>query len=165
MSKKIAKMGIFVALAMIFTYVELLIPINIGVPGIKLGLANLVVVTGLYLFKPNEVLLISIVRILLMGILFGNAASLIYSLSGGILSFIIMLVLKKTNLFSIIAISISGGVFHNIGQIGVAVVVLHNVAILSYLPVLMITGIITGTLIGFISNRIIISVNQFTRNF
>lgn len=165
MSKKIAKMGIFVALAMIFTYVELLIPINIGVSGIKLGLANLVVVTGLYLFKPNEVLLISIVRILLMGILFGNAASLIYSLSGGILSFIIMLVLKKTNLFSIIAISISGGVFHNIGQIGVAVVVLHNAAILSYLPVLMIAGIITGTLIGFISNRIITSVNQFTRNF
>lgn len=152
---KISKMGILVSLAMIFTYIEVLFPISIGIPGIKLGLANLVVVTGLYILGPIDVLLISVVRIILMGILFGNGASVMYSLAGGLLSFIIMLIFKKVGRFSVISVSICGGVFHNVGQIAVAGFMLHNSAIITYLPVLIVAGLITGCAIGIVSDRII----------
>ena len=152
---KISKMGILVSLAMIFTYIEVLFPISIGIPGIKLGLANLVVVTGLYIFGPIDVLLISVVRIILMGILFGNGASVMYSLAGGLLSFLIMLIFKKVGRFSVISVSICGGVFHNVGQIAVAGFMLHNSAIITYLPVLIVAGFITGCAIGIVSDRII----------
>lgn len=152
---KISKMGILVSLAMIFTYIEVLFPISIGIPGIKLGLANLVVVTGLYIFGPIDVLLISVVRIILMGILFGNGASVMYSLAGGLLSFLIMLIFKKVGRFSVISVSICGGVFHNVGQIAVAGFMLHNSTIITYLPVLIVAGLITGCAIGIVSDRII----------
>lgn len=152
---KISKMGILVSLAMIFTYIEVLFPISIGIPGIKLGLANLVVVTGLYILGPIDVLLISVVRIILMGILFGNGASVMYSLAGGLLSFIIMLIFKKVGRFSVISVSICGGVFHNVGQIAVAGFMLQNSAIITYLPVLIVAGLITGCAIGIVSDRII----------
>lgn len=152
---KISKMGILVSLAMIFTYIEVLFPISIGIPGIKLGLANLVVVTGLYIFGPIDVLLISVVRIILMGILFGNGASVMYSLAGGLLSFLIMLIFKKVGRFSVISVSICGGVFHNVAQIAVAGFMLHNSAIITYLPVLIVAGLITGCAIGIVSDRII----------
>lgn len=155
MAKRVARMGVFVALAMIFSYIEALIPINLGIPGVKLGLANIVIVIGLYLFSTEDTFVISLVRIILSGLLFGNGLSLIYSLAGGILSFFVMVLLKKTSQFTVIGVSVAGGVFHNVGQIFVAVFILQNMTVIGYLPILMIAGIITGTLMGLLSLRVI----------
>ena len=155
MAKRVAMAGIFVSLALIFSYVESLIPFNFGIPGIKLGLANVVIVTGLYLMKLPDVCLISMIRIFVSGLLFGNMMSLIYSLSGGILSLIVMLLLKRTNKFSVIGVSISGAVCHNIGQIAAAIIVTGVPVIVYYLPVLMVVGIITGAVMGIIASRIL----------
>lgn len=155
MSRKVAYSAILVALAMIFSYVEVLIPVNFGIPGIKLGLANLVVVVGLYFLKPSEVILISVTRILLVGFLFGNGMSIIYSLAGGLLSFAVMILLKKAKGFSIIGVSIAGGVSHNAGQILVAACVVENAKLFYYFPVLLVAGVITGTLIGIVSGRVL----------
>ena len=153
-AKKIAFCGMLTALAMIFSYVEALVPISIGIPGIKLGLANLVVLTALYYMRPHEVLLVSAARILLMGVLFGNGMSVIYSLAGGLLSFLVMLILIKAGGFSMIGVSIAGAVSHNTGQILAAAFVLQSFSVFYYLPVLIIAGIITGFLIGILSKRI-----------
>lgn len=155
MSKKVARMGIFVALAMIFSYIEVLIPFDFGIPGVKLGIANLVIVVGLYQFSVKEVFMISLVRILLMGLLFGNAMTLIFSLAGGIISFLVMLCCKKFSSFSIVGVSVLGGIFHNIGQLAVAMAVLMNFKVAFYLPILLIAGVVTGTFIGILSNKIV----------
>ena len=102
MSKRVAKCGLLIALAMVFSYVEVLIPFNFGIPGIKLGLANLIVVVGFYSMKTTDVIAVSLVRIFLSGLLFGNLMSILYSLSGGILSIIVMLLLKRLHRFSIV---------------------------------------------------------------
>lgn len=159
-SKKVALWGLMTALAMIFSYIEFLIPVNFGIPGMKLGLANIVVTTALYVMKPYEAFLINLVRILLSGLLFGNGMSVIYSLSGGILSFAVMLLLKKIKGFSVFGVSVAGGVAHNTGQILAAMLVLENVLIAYYLPVLLISGAATGFLIGFLASRIIPQVKK-----
>ena len=154
MTKRIADSAMLVALALIFSYVEVLIPFSFGIPGIKLGLANLVVVTGLFILKPSEVFGILLTRIILVAFLFGNMSSLIYSLSGGILSFCVMLLLKRCKGFSITGISIAGGISHNIGQLVVAAIVVEAVSIFYYMPVLMISGLVTGMLIGIVGQRV-----------
>ena len=143
------------ALAMIFSYVEALIPLSFGVPGIKLGLANLVVLTGLYRMRKGEILTVSVARILLVGFLFGNGMSILYSLSGGLLSFLVMLLLIKAGGFSVTGVSIAGGVSHNIGQILVAAAVLKSVRLFYYLPVLIVAGIVTGALMGILASRVL----------
>ena len=155
MSKKVAKLGIFVALAMLFSYIEVLIPFPIGIPGVKLGIANIVVVTALYLMTPGEAFMISMVRIFLMGILFGNGVSLLYSFAGGILSFLVMYLFRKRNWFSVIGVSALGGVFHNLGQLLSAALVIRSEKILYYFPVLLVAGVITGVLIGLLSEKIV----------
>ena len=125
-NKKLANMAMLVALAMIFSYVESLIPINFGVPGMKLGVANLVTVTGLYFLEIPEVLAVSVLRVLLTGFLFGNGMSIIYSLAGAVVSLLAMVLVKKMDGISIVGVSITGGVFHNIGQILVAMAVVEN---------------------------------------
>lgn len=163
MSKKVAMAGMFTALAMIFSYVEVLIPINFGVPGMKLGLANLVVVVVLYTMGAPMALAISMIRIVLVSATFGNLAAMLYSLAGGLLSFGGMALLKKIPKFSIIGVSVSGGILHNVGQILVAMAVVENIHLLSYLPVLMIGGTVTGTLIGIVSAQIIPRVTEVIR--
>lgn len=163
-SRKIAIMALMTALAMIFSYIESLIPINFGIPGMKLGLANLVIVVCLYILKPYEAFLINIVRIILVGFLFGNLMSILYSLAGGILSFAVMLLFRRFKGFSVFGVSIAGGVSHNIGQIIVAAIVLENIKITYYLPVLLISGAITGLLIGFLSYKIIPVLNKPIKN-
>lgn len=158
-SRKFALCAMLMALAMIFSYVEALIPINFGVPGIKLGIANLIVVIGLFFLPPAEVLMISIARILLMGYLFGNGMSILYSLAGGLLSFFVMLLLKKIKGFSMTGVSIAGAVAHNVAQICVAAYVVQNTKLFYYLPVLLIAGVITGTLIGILSGRIFSAIH------
>ncbi len=151
-AKKVAFYGMFVSLAFIFSYIEVIIPfmIFIPIPGFKLGLANIIILTVLYTLGPKEALGLSVVRILLTGFTFGNAYSMLYSLVGGILSWVIMCLLKKTKKFSIVGVSIAGGIGHNIGQIIVAILVLENTVIGYYLPVLLITGTITGVAIGIL---------------
>ena len=155
MSKKVARMGVFIALAMIFSYIEVLIPFNFGIPGVKLGIANIVTVTSLYIFSTGEAFGISVIRIVLMGILFGNGMSLLYSLAGGLLSFFAMWLGKKTNWFSVMGVSVAGGVFHNVGQILAVMLVMKNSVFVAYLPVLFVAGVVTGYLIGLLANKII----------
>lgn len=154
-SQKISYCAVFTALAMIFSYVEAILPINFGVPGMKLGLANLVIVAGLYYLNEKDVLIISVTRILLMGLLFGNGMSLIYSLTGGMLSYLIMILMKEKTNLSVLVISISGGITHNISQLIAASLVVSNFHIFYYFPALLIAGTITGLLIGIVSERIL----------
>lgn len=152
MKSKVAYFGVFTALALIFSYVEMLIPIQFGIPGVKLGLANLIIVIALYRMKLSEVYLLSIVRVLLAGFIFGNYFSIIYSLAGGILSLTVMALLRKKGGFSVIGVSIAGGVFHNIGQLIVASVIVETFGVMYYVPVLLIAGLVTGLLIGIASD-------------
>ncbi len=155
MAKKTAYLGMLTALAFVFSYIEYLLPINLGVPGVKLGLANLVIIVALYTINMRWAFTLSVVRILLAGLTFGNPASMIYSLAGGMLSLAIMILAKKSKLFSVTGVSILGGVFHNIGQIGVAVLVVETAGLLYYLPVLILSGTIAGVLIGILSSILI----------
>ena len=109
-AKTVALLAMMIALALVFSYVETLIPINFGIPGVKLGLANLVIVAALYLIGGKEAFLVSVVRIFLSGFMFGNLASIMYSLAGGLLSLAVMLILKKTDKLSILAVSVLGGI-------------------------------------------------------
>lgn len=152
MKSKVAYFGVFTALALIFSYVETLIPIQFGIPGVKLGLANLIIVIALYCMKLSEAYLLSIVRVLLAGFIFGNYFSIIYSLAGGLLSLTVMALLRKKGGFSVIGVSIAGGVFHNIGQLIVASVIVETFSVMYYVPVLLIAGLVTGLLIGIASD-------------
>ena len=153
-------MAMMIALAMIFSYVETMIPINFGIPGVKLGLANLVIVAAIYLFGGKQAFLISIVRIFLSGFMFGNLASIMYSLAGGLLSLAVMLLLKKTDKLSILAVSVMGGICHNIGQLIVAMLVVENLKLIFYVPVLLISGFLTGLLIGIVCRMILPAVKR-----
>jgi len=154
MAKRVAFCAMLTALAMIFGYVEALIPFSFGIPGIKLGLANLVIVVALYLCPAYQVLFIQAARIVLVSFMFGNMSMMLYSLAGGILSFLVMCLLKKIKGFSITGVSIAGGVSHNIGQLCVAAFVVQNFKLVYYLPVLMIAGLITGCIIGMLAQKI-----------
>ena len=120
MAKKTALGGMLVALAFVFSYIETLIPVNLGIPGAKLGLANLVVMVALYTLGAKEAFALSMVRILLTGFTFSSAAAMLYSFAGGILSYIVMVLAKKTGRLSVTGVSVLGGIFHNVGQILVA---------------------------------------------
>ncbi len=154
-TKKLAMMGLFTALALIFSYVEAILPISFGIPGIKLGLANLVIVFALYRLKPSEAFLINVVRIMLVSFLFGNMSVMIYSLAGGTLSFLAMILTKGSKYFSIYGVSIAGGVFHNVGQLIVAMLVLETFSLVYYGPILLLSGLLTGFLIGVTANEIL----------
>ena len=147
MKNRVAYFGVFTALALIFSYVETLIPFHIGIPGVKLGLANLIIVVALYKMSLKETYLLSVVRVVLSGFIFGNYFSIIYSLAGGLLSLTVMALLKKKGGFSILGISIAGGVCHNIGQLVIAMAVVETFSVIYYIPVLLIAGLITGLLI------------------
>lgn len=149
-TKKVAYLGLLIALAFVFSYIEFLIPVNIGVPGAKLGLANLVVIVTLYTLGERDAFFLSVVRIVLVGFTFANMASMIYSLAGGILSYLAMVIAKRTKLLSMTGVSVLGGVFHNVGQIIVAILVLETASLVYYLPVLLIAGITSGGVIGLL---------------
>lgn len=163
MKNKVAYFGVFIALALIFSYIESLIPIMvlIPIPGIKLGLPNLIVLIALYKMGMKEAYVLSVARVILAGFMFGNMFSIIYSLAGGLLSLTVMVLLKKSDHFSIFGISTAGGVMHNVGQILVAIVALESVSIAYYLPVLLISGVITGMVIGVITNEMLKRLNFF----
>ena len=153
--KKTAYLGLFAAVAIIFGYVESLIPFFAGIPGMKLGLANLAVLFVLEKYHWKEAALVSLVRILIVGFLFGSGSSILYSLAGGALSLLVMVLLKRHTTFSLLGISVAGGVTHNIGQILVAIPVTQTVSLLYYYaPLLMVSGVITGLLIGVLTQEV-----------
>ena len=154
-TRKIARMGLLTALALILSYVESLIPAFVAVPGVKMGLANIVVVFALYTLGPGEAAIVSIIRVLLSSLLFGSILSLSYSAAGAVISLLSMIILMKTKIFGLTSVSVTGGVFHNLGQILVACLVLETDVLLYYLPVLILSGTITGAVIGIASSIVI----------
>lgn len=154
-SRKLAFLGLSVALALILSFVESQIPVFTVVPGMKLGLPNLVMVFLLYRIGWKETAAVSLVRVLLVSLLFGNAQSLVFSLAGAALSLAGMTLLKKSRLFSPVAVSVTGGVLHNIGQIIAACLWTGTAQIAYYLPVLLLSGIAAGILIGLLSGLLL----------
>ena len=181
MTKKIAQLGLFLALALILAYVESLIPFSFGIPGIKLGLPNLIVVmllcggsvgrgsehqnntvaNGTSRNGAKEALLVNGLRIVLSGFLFSNMYTILYALAGALLSFIAMMIGRRMSCFSVIGISVLGGVFHNIGQILVAMFVVETVYVGYYVPVLIVAGTVTGALLGIVATELMPYVVRF----
>lgn len=154
----VAQLGMFIAVAMVFSYIESFIRIDIAVPGIKLGLANIVTIVVLCKLGLADAVLVSVLRIFLSSLLFGNFTVMIYSLAGAAVSMLFMWISVKTGFFSTTGTSILGGVGHNIGQLIVAYLVIKNQNILIYAPVLLISGTVTGVLIGLAAAFVIRSV-------
>lgn len=163
-SKSIATFGMLIALAFIFSYIESLIPIPIPIPGVKLGLANLVVIAGLYTMGGKHAFILSMIRIILVGFTFGNPSTMMFSFAGGFLSWFFMVLLYKRKLFSIVGVSIIGGVAHNIGQILIAIRIVNNTKLIFYLPFLLVSGAVTGILIGIIGSIIVVRLKKFDSN-
>ena len=155
MAKKTALLGMLVALAFVLSYIETLIPVNLGIPGAKLGLANLVVMVALYTLGTKEAFGLSMVRILLTGLTFSSMAAMLDSFAGGLLSFAVMALMKKTKKLSVTGVSVLGGIAHNAGQIFVAMWMLDTATLIYYLPVLAITGVASGTVIGLLAVMVI----------
>lgn len=154
-TKKVAFLGLSIALAMILSFVESQIPALVAIPGIKVGLPNLVIVFLLYRIGGKEAVIVSIIRTLLVSILFGNIQMLTFSVAGAALSLASMILLKKTNWFSTVTVSIVGGICHNIGQIAAAILWTQTAGIVTYLPVLLISGTVAGAVIGLVSGMLV----------
>lgn len=150
-AKKLTMTALLAALALIFSYIEVLIPFNPGIPGIKLGIANLVIIISLYYLGSKYAFSVNLVRILIAGLLFNGMFGALYSLAGAMLSFAVMVLLRKTGLFSVTGISIAGGVSHNLGQLLVAAFLIDSLKIFAYFPVLIFSGIVSGAVIGILS--------------
>jgi len=145
---KTAYMGLFLAFALILSYIETLIPFTPSIPGIKLGLANLAVILCLYLFDFKSALLLTTVKVILSGLLFGNLFMIVYSLSGAWFSLFLMALLQKKDFFHLTVVSGAGGVMHNMGQLLVAYFAVETYGVIYYLPVLITAGLVTGIIIG-----------------
>lgn len=155
-TKATAFMGLFTALAMVLAYVEVLLPpLFPSVPGIKMGLPNIIIVFLLYRRSAGSAIAVSLLRIALVSMLFGNAMVLLYSLAGGILSILVMILLRRLNILSTVGVSIAGGVAHNVGQILMAMLLLDTAEIGYYLIVLTVTGIIAGVFVGLCGSAMI----------
>ena len=146
---RVAFLGLFTAFAMILSFVESQIPTFVAIPGIKLGLPNIAIIIILYRFGWKEATIISLLRVLLTSLLFGTVLSMLYSIAGAVLSLIVMILLKK--ILSTVTISVIGGVFHNVGQIAVAILVTETQQLIYYLPVLIISGVIAGIVVGLVA--------------
>ena len=154
-TKKVATLGLCIALSMVLSFIEHQIPPLVAVPGVKVGLPNLVMVFMLYKIGWKETAIVSIVRVVLVSMIFGSVISMAYGLSGATLSLIGMILLQKTKLFSTVTVSVVGGVLHNVGQIAIACVIMGTGLLVSYLPVLLISGTIAGVLIGIVAGLLV----------
>ena len=152
---RIALYGMCVALAVILSYIESLFPLNAVAPGMKLGLTNVVVVFALYYIHARAAFTINIVRIILVALTFGDGISILYSLAGGMLSFLVMFLLKKTGWFHLLSVSVAGSVFHNVGQILVAMCLLQTRQVGWYLGVLCVSGVVAGVAIGVLTGLVL----------
>lgn len=149
-SDKVALRGLLVATAFVLSWIELQVPYFFAIPGMKLGLTNLAVLTALYMLGPVDAFAINMLRILLVSLTFGNMSMLAYSAAGGLLSYLVMLLLKSFTKSGMRLVSVTGAISHNVGQILVAIIVLKNIRVIWYLPFLWISGIAAGILIGLL---------------
>lgn len=150
-ASKLTLLALSVTLAMILSFVESQIPALVAIPGVKVGLANIVVVFALYKLGWKYAAVISLTRVFLVGLLFGNAVSLLYSAVGAAVSFLGMVLLKHTRLFSYTAVSVAGGVLHNMGQIGMACILMGTDMLKYYAPFLILSGTLAGVVIGLLA--------------
>ena len=158
-----ALMAVLLSLSLILGYVEHLVPILPAVPGVKLGLSNIVLLLCLYALGAKEAFLLMIIKVFLSTMLFSGLGSMIYSLAGGVASLLAMILAKKIMKLSIIGTSVLGGVFHNIAQVAVAILVVHLPMLVYYMAILMIAGVITGILTGFIAQLLLKHLKVFTK--
>lgn len=148
-------------LALILSYIESLVPLSFAVPGIKMGLANIAIVFVLYRLGEKEAIAVSLIRLFWVAVLFGSFMTFLYSLAGAVLSMAVMIILKKSEKFSAVGVSVAGGITHNAGQIIAAVLLMETAQIAYYLPVLVVSGTVTGVIIGIVSALLI---NKITKN-
>lgn len=153
-SYKIGQAAVMTALALIVSYIEAILPFSVGIPGVKMGLANIVVVVALYRLGIKYAFTINIIRIFLAGFLFSGVFGILYSLAGGLLSFVVMIAVKQCRVFSIVGVSLAGGVAHNLGQLLTAAALVENIKVFVYFPVLVFSGLIFGILIGIVAGLV-----------
>ena len=151
----VARIALMSSLALIFSYVEAIIPYNPGIPGVKLGIANIVTVIALYKYGWKDAAAVSAIRIAIAGLLFNGMFGMLYAFAGAVVSFLGMALLKKTGIFSTIGVSMAGGVLHNLGQLFVAAALIEDIRMFFYFPVLLFSGIISGIAIGFAATLIL----------
>ncbi len=161
--RRVALYGMLIALAFVFSYVEAMIPLPVFVPGMKLGLANLVSVAGLYSVGLAGTALVAMVRIVLVGFTFGNTFSMLYGLAGGTASMAVMILARKSGWFSPVGVSILGGIFHNAGQLIIAAFVVRTTGVFVYFPALLASGVVTGTVIGLLGGWIVERIRPMIR--
>lgn len=149
-TKRLATSALLATLALIFSYVEAMIPLSVSIPGVKLGVANLVILIALYKLDFRYAFAINMVRIMISGLLFTGLFGMLYSMAGGILSLLVMWFLKKTDLFSVVGVSMAGGVSHNIGQLLIASFIVSDLRMFTYMPILMFSGLASGILLGYL---------------
>lgn len=162
--KQLVVMALFVSVALVLSYIERLIPMSFALPGVKLGLANVVTCIALYIFRPKAAFLIVITRVVLVGIFMGSATGFLYSLTGGVFSFfgmlIIMIALKKR--VSPVGVSVVGAFLHNLGQVIVLAIITNSLSVaMAYFPILILTGVLTGILVGFMATLSIRYLRHF----
>ena len=154
-AKRVALCGILIAVALMFSYLESFIPINIAVPGVKLGLANTVTIFGIFLLKKSDTVAVALLRVLLGGLLFQNPVVIVYSLAGAALSILAMYIVKGIPKVGVIGVSVTGAVFHNLGQCIVAAILLENENIMYYMTVLLVTGLVAGIVVGLAAGVVV----------
>ena len=160
---RLAVYGMLTGLAFVLSYVESLIPVPIPIPGVKLGLANLVTITGLYTVGVRGTAAVSLARILLAGLTFSGLSGMLYSLAGWGLSLGLMILARKTGWFSQTGVSIIGGVGHNVGQLAAAALIVETMEVFYYLPVLLAAGCIAGALIGLLAGLVTARIQAAAR--
>lgn len=161
---KVGQAAILAALAMIFSYIEAILPFSVSIPGVKLGIANLVIVIALYRLDFKFALIINVIRIFIVGFLFTGAFGILYSLAGGMLSLVVMLLVKKAKVFSVVGVSLAGGVAHNLGQLITAALIVTNAKIFLYFPILIFSGLFSGIAIGIVAGLVLERLEKVSIN-
>lgn len=154
-TKKLVTLAVTISVAMILSFVESRIPAFVAIPGVKVGLANIAVIFALYKMGWREAIVVSVIRVLLVALLFGSVVSLAYSIAGALISLSLMILLRKVGIFTEIAVSVVGGITHNIGQILIAFLLLETKVVFYYLPFLLVSGVIAGIAVGVASALLI----------
>lgn len=154
-TQNLTRLSLAVTFALILSFIESRIPAFVSVPGVKVGLANIAIIFMLYKFGVKAAITVSLIRVLLVSMLFGNFPSLFYSISGAVLSFMVMLTLKSLTPLKEVGVSISGGISHNVGQIIAASILLETNVVVYYLPFLMVSGTIAGIVVGIVAALLI----------
>lgn len=154
-TKQITQLGLLLSVSLVLGYLESLLPVMVAVPGVKLGIANIVTMLVLYRMGGKQAFFIMLLRVVIAGFLYSGVAGIVYGLMGGVCCIAVMVCLKHIPVFSMLGVSMAGAVFHNVGQIIAAMLVMENTGIVYYLPVLCISGVLSGLGVGFLSHLLI----------